>query len=134
LDLVDVAVRLRRRYFVGESPAPYISFRGPVELISIKHALWQEREHFHDGFDYGGAEFSIQSLVSPPLPGHKIKLVDYALLAQLVDHVRMNEVHDFYLTDPADNPFRDARVRHVLVESPSDLCGIFESGGSNVKR
>ncbi|MFF9125301.1 hypothetical protein ACF09J_18700 [Streptomyces sp. NPDC014889] len=134
LDLVDVALCLRRRYFAGESPAPYVCFRGPIGLISIKHALWQQREHFHDGFDYGGAEFSFQSLVSPHLPGHGIKLVDYSILTQLVDHVKMNEVHDFYLTEPADNPFRDARVRHVIIQSPSDLCEVFKSGGSGVKR
>ncbi|MFI5796751.1 hypothetical protein [Streptomyces sp. NPDC051677] len=134
LDLVDVVVCLRRRYFAGESPAPYVSFRGPVELISLKHALWQQREHFHDGFDYGGADFSVQSLVSPPLPGHGIKLVDYPLLAQMVGQVKINEVHDFYLTDPSENQFRDARVRHVIVESPSDLCEVFKTGGSSVKR
>ncbi|MFI8092721.1 hypothetical protein ACIF9R_31095 [Streptomyces sp. NPDC086080] len=90
--------------------------------------------HFHDGFDYGGAEFNIQSLVSPRLPGHGIKLVDSAILEQLVGHVKMNEVHDFYLTEPTGNPFRDARVRHVIVQSPSDLREVFKSGGSGVKR
>lgn len=134
LDLVDVVVCLRRRYFAGESPAPYVSFRGPTELISIKHALWQQREHFHDGFDYGGAEFSAQSLISPSLPGHGIKLVDYSLLEQIVGHVKMNEVHDFYLTDPAEVPFHDARMRHVIIQSPSDLREVFKSGGSSVKR
>ncbi|MFJ7893340.1 hypothetical protein [Streptomyces anthocyanicus] len=134
LDLVDVSLCLRRRYFAGESPAPYVCFRGPIDLISIKHALWQQREHFHDGFDYGGAEFSIQSLIVPPLPGHGLKLVDYSMLAQIVGHVKFNEVHDFYLTEPTNNPFGDARERHVIVQSPTDLCEIFKSGGSNVKR
>ncbi|WP_146064935.1 hypothetical protein [Streptomyces sp. SM1] len=134
LDLVDVAVCLQRRYFAGESPAPYVCFRGPIGLLSIKHALWQQRVHFHDGFDYGGAEFSVQSLVSPRLPGHGIKLVDPLVLAQLVGHVKMNEVHDFYLTEPTGNLFPDARVRHVIVQSPSDLREVFKSGGSGVKR
>ncbi|WHX20935.1 hypothetical protein QFW82_29800 [Streptomyces malaysiensis subsp. malaysiensis] len=125
LDLVDIAASLQRRYFAGTSPAPYISFRGPTDLTEIKHALWQSRLHFHDGFDYGGAEFSPASIVSPQLPGYGIKLLDFAMLDQLTDHMKMHEVHDFYLTNPAFNPFDEARVRHAIIESPTDLFEIF---------
>ncbi|MFJ4365749.1 hypothetical protein ACIP4S_16515 [Streptomyces chartreusis] len=129
LDLVDIVVCLRGRYFAGESPPPYVTFRGSIDLVRIKHALWQARQHFHDGFDYGGAEFSAQSLISPPLPGHGVKLLDFGLLTQMIGQVKIHEVHDFYLADPMENPFVDARARHVMVESPSDLCEVLKGRG-----
>lgn len=126
LDLVDIASLLRVRYFAGESPPPYISFRGVKNLEQVKHALWQAREHFHDGFDYGGAEYSATSIIKPPLPGYGIKLIDYELLPSLLGRMQMHEVHDFYLTEPMINPFGSARARHISTEGPSDLRVIFK--------
>ncbi|MCX4653749.1 hypothetical protein OG249_17835 [Streptomyces microflavus] len=126
LDLVDIASLLRTRYFAGESPPPYIAFRGVRNLEQVKHALWQAREHFHDGFDYGGAEYSAASIVKPPLPGYGIKLIDYELLPSLLGRMQMHEVHDFYLTEPIVNPFSSARARHIATEGPSDLRVIFK--------
>ncbi|MFF9360857.1 hypothetical protein [Streptomyces griseoluteus] len=125
LDLVEIVTCLRGRYHVGDSPPPYIAFRGEVNLTEVKHALWQEGIYFHDGFDYGGAEFNPDSLVSPPLPGGGVKLVEAKYLAELVGRVKIHEVHDFYLGDPTTNIFSEARARHALVENPSDLQIIF---------
>ncbi|MGI5446319.1 hypothetical protein ACQEVM_11260 [Streptomyces sp. CA-243310] len=124
-DLVDIVECLQRRYYVGESPAPYVTFRGPVELTELKHALWRERIYFHDGFDYGGADFSALSIIEPPMPGYGIKLLDFARLGEIVNRVNMREVHDFYLTDPASNPFSEARTRHAVIEKPVELTEIF---------
>jgi hypothetical protein len=126
LDLVDVASLLRYRYFAGESPPPYIAFRGIADLKRIKHALWQAREHFHDGFDYGGAEYSASSIINPPMPGYGIKLIDYDLLPSLVGRMHMHEVHDFYINEPAVNPFNYSRTRHIATDGPSDLKVIFK--------
>ncbi|GHH77523.1 hypothetical protein GCM10018793_25800 [Streptomyces sulfonofaciens] len=121
LDLVEIVTCLRDRYHVGDSPPPYIAFRGEVNLTHLKHALWQERIYFHDGFDYGGADFNPDSLVSPPLPGYGVKLVEFKHLAELSGCVRIHEVHDFYLRNPATEFFSEARARHAVVEAPSDL-------------
>ncbi|MFJ4936739.1 hypothetical protein ACIP8U_23185 [Streptomyces pseudovenezuelae] len=125
LDLVDIISNLKRRYFAGDSPAPYVSFRGPFDLVELKHSLWQAREFFHDGFDYGGATFSAASIAAPPMPVYGVKLLDFAMLNAIVGHVKVHEVHDFYLTNPASNPFSEARNRHVTIESPTDLVEIF---------
>ncbi|MFJ8723616.1 hypothetical protein [Streptomyces sp. NPDC093269] len=125
LELVDVVTCLRGRYYLGDSPPPYIAFRGRIDLRVVKHALWRERVFFHDGFDYGGAKFSPESLISPPLPGYGVKLVDFGVLADLAGLVKIHEVHDFYLTDPTKSPFPSARARHAAVEAPSDLQVIF---------
>ncbi|MEU0444741.1 hypothetical protein [Streptomyces tendae] len=125
LDLVEIVTYLRDRYRVGESPPPYVAFRGPVDLNRIKHALWRERVFFHDGFDYGGAEFSPSSIIDPPLPGYGVKLIDCQFLEQLAGCVTLQEVNDFYLDDPVKNPFPEARARHALIESHSDLKVIF---------
>ncbi|MEU4883931.1 hypothetical protein AB0G19_26195 [Streptomyces althioticus] len=121
LDLVEIVACLQDRYYVGDSPPPYIVFRGGVNITQLKHALWRERIYFHDGFDYGGADFSPGSLVSPPLPGYGVKLVELKYLADLVDYVKVHEVHDFYIHSPATNLFSEARARHAVVEAPSDL-------------
>ncbi|MEW2524867.1 hypothetical protein [Streptomyces sp. NPDC047071] len=126
VDLVDSTIALRRRFFVGDSPAPYVSFRGATDLVRVKGELWRAGVYFHDGHDYGGAQFSAASLVAPSRPGHGIKLVDFEHLEEIVNHVKVREVHDFYSTDPIVNPFSEARVRHVIVDSPSDVLKILK--------
>ncbi|TWE16225.1 hypothetical protein [Kitasatospora atroaurantiaca] len=120
-DLVDVAARIRSRYYAGQSPAPYLCFRGVRDLVDVKRALWDADLKFDDGFNYGGAQFSVVDLVTPPSRGFGIKLVDFALLPEVTVLARYREVHDFYLTDPVSDPDRTARTQHVFIEQVADI-------------
>ncbi|MFG1876686.1 hypothetical protein ACGFIV_17765 [Sphaerisporangium sp. NPDC049003] len=125
VDVLDAITCLRRRYHVGESPAPFISLHGAIDLKKVKDVLWDAGEYFHDGFDYGGAAFSARSLVTPQLPGHGIKLVDFAMRAEVAAAAKVREVHDFYITEPTVNPYGEAKACHIYLDAVTDLQTIF---------
>ncbi|MFJ7279295.1 hypothetical protein [Kitasatospora sp. NPDC098663] len=125
-DLVDVASTLRRRYFIGESPAPFVSFRNVDDLIKLKTALWRADIRFDDGFPFGGSGFQPDHLVDTPGGGHGLKLVDFDDIRSVTGSARFHEVHDFYLSDAVPTPDAMARTWHVSVERVLDIQKIID--------
>jgi hypothetical protein len=120
-DLVDLVTRLRERYFNGSSPAPYVSFRGAADIIALKRALWTTGLYFYDGHGYNSAEFSVSDIVTPPMGGFGIKILDGDLIGEVAPVARYAEVHDFFQGDCYPYPYASARARHVLIRNVTDI-------------
>ncbi|MFG2698273.1 hypothetical protein [Kitasatospora sp. NPDC048407] len=120
-DLVDIASTLRQRYYIGESPAPFVSFRGVDDLVDLKTAMWRAGLWFDDGYPFRGSEFDPDHIVDTPGGGHGLKLVDFLEIESVIDTAAFHEVHDFYLSNPAPSPNTKGRSWHVSIERALDI-------------
>jgi hypothetical protein len=123
-DIFDLVARLRDRYFKGASPAPYVSFRGLADIVPLKRALWDNGLYFYDGHGYNSAEFSVGDIVTPPIGGFGIKILDVSRIGEVAPTARYAEVHDFFQGDRHPDPDRAARTRHVLIRNVADISKI----------
>jgi hypothetical protein len=114
---------------------PYVHLIGATstELVSIKRALTSEGCVFTDGFDYKGADFSLESILRTPNQNHSVKLkfiddmVDLVTTIQAT-HRRSIEVFEFYQLTPATElsaPEKTVLAR-IKVDSMEDILEIIK--------
>ncbi|MBK3642969.1 hypothetical protein [Streptomyces sp. MBT33] len=123
--LAEVVILLRDKYCPGPAyPPPYLTFRGDIDSLEIKKALWDAGARFNDGTGYHGGIFRLDELINPPSTDLNLKIVDGDHLTSLMDNVRIKEFHDFYVTESADTPRNVAGASHVFVRSFEDLLQV----------
>jgi hypothetical protein len=112
---------------------PYVHLIGATstDLVSIKRALTSEGCVFTDGFDYKGAEFSLESILRAPNQNHSIKLkivdeMDDLVTTIQANHRRSVEVFEFYqLTPSTELSVPEHTVpAHIKVNSMEDILEI----------